>query len=439
MNGSLFYFVRLFLFAFIFYLEAIAYSSPSCRAIFEQQSTNIYSQFLIADTWVDGLLVGRTVNFVGSESYGSPKVVTINEPNISIRSNRFDLAELGTVGKVYTYTVGGEMLLAAEAARLEHIATLNSHNGAIVSYSSEALAPIAEVMRQQRAIHEKVIESYRSRKASYLHEGDLHELNAIAEEFSDVLVFSIHPKVISEKGIEALPTQEITNSLLGTISVVFGSNSKQKMAYKASAVRNYYLPLFRRLEAFSISEAIAKLRRQIKNAEDRINNSAQTNIEENLINIEIINYFNSLIKVLVQSLNKSYTSATPFVNSMAEMGKVFEAKFGSASTFAEFTRFWRAALLPKQQLDFLVLQALQTAESQGVKYIIASADMATSRLFKQKYKFVELAMMMTKKFQPNESEESVQPEFVLYLEVGSEPYKELIQTLKKSSENVIIN
>lgn len=86
--------------------------------------------------------------------------------------------------------------------------------------------------------------------------------------------------------------------------------------------------------------------------------------------------------------------------------------------------------LPPQLFNRFLLGMLNTVQARGMKYILASVDDSTLRLF-GRYGF--------KKFLPLPVKQNEKPEYLCYLEVGSPEYMAITKKLKQSVEEVLQN
>lgn len=105
----------------------------------------------------------------------------------------------------------------------------------------------------------------------------------------------------------------------------------------------------------------------------------------------------------------------------------FDRKFRNRK-LAEFIRYGKISNLPRSAHVTMLLQAFETAQRRGVDTIVISVDSKTREMFEGPFRFSLFAELPTG--------QSVEPEFLLHLDVHSEDFQKTLADLRAQVQQV---
>lgn len=261
-----------------------------------------------------------------------------------------------------------------------------------------------------RTQHERVIEFYKFKKGDYLQTEDYKQLLTLDENYNNQFTVSLTKRPFQDD------IQEYHDSLKATITLVLPNKDVYGPSFsffsKAQEVRiplmdrMYYIPPKQELDHF----------------DDYFLGS-----DGHLVSDDVISKARENINKEIEK----YRPQEGEIPNAFSLAKYIYDKFGNDKRFAELVRYSHFEHVTPQERNILLYEAFKKARESNVDYILASTDRDTRALFKRKYKMKELGAFYSKKFHDIGNEKELMEEYILYLDVNSEHFDEILTNLKK--------
>lgn len=261
-----------------------------------------------------------------------------------------------------------------------------------------------------RTQHERVIEFYKFKKGDYLQTEDYKQLLTLDDNYNNQFTVSLTKRPLQNDIDEYHDSLKATITLVLPNKDVYGPsfsffNRPQKVRIPLMD-RMYYIPPKQKLDQFD--------EYFLRGDKNLVSDDVIVRAREN-INKEIEKY-------------RPQEGEIPNAFSLA---KYIYDKFGNDKRFAELVRYSHFEHVTPQERNILLYEAFKKARESNVDYVLASTDRDTRALFKRKYQMKELGSFYSRKFHDIGNEEELMEEYILYLDVNSEHFDEILTNLKK--------
>lgn len=260
------------------------------------------------------------------------------------------------------------------------------------------------------AQHDRVVDFYKSKKGDYLQTEDYKQLSTLDENFNNQFAVSITTKSYDNN------IREYYDSLKATITLVMPNKDVLGPSFSFfSHPQRVRIPLMDRMYYISPGQKLNNFDNYFLRSDDHL-------VEDNVIE----RARNSIVNEIYNYKPQEGTISTAF-----SLEQYIYKVFGRDKRFAELVRYSHFEQVTSQERSILLYEAFKKAKEAKIDYIFASTDRDTRTLFKRKYKMKELGSFYSRKFHEVTEEEEIMEEFILYLDVGSELFDRILNTLKK--------